>query len=255
MSLNSVEAPSIAPTELPDRLAAPLTATPCNSCKHRKSNFCGVLFGNEDDPGAIRKRHRSTTARHNIPGTSDVSETLVICEGWAVRFVQLPNGKRQILSIVLPGDLVSAASIFDEKKHTFSVQAVTNVRYCYLKSEDIHARMADDPSLVKAWAQLAASENQNADEHLVDLGQRSAQERVASLILRIMERFEKRGQLRNMEFPFPLRQRHIADLTGLTPVHVCRVLSAFRKDGIFELEADAAKILNYPALQAVAVPV
>jgi CRP/FNR family transcriptional regulator len=252
MSLNVVETPANSPNGAHLRLAATSTTSPCNSCKHRRLNFCGVL-GSED--GTIRKRHRSTTARHNVPGASDVSEgTLIICEGWAVRYIQLPNGKRQVLSVVLPGDLVSPASIFDRQKHEFSVQAVTDVRYCHLKSEDIQAKMASDPSVVNAWAQLTADENRNADDHLVDLGQRSAQERIASLILRIMAQFENRGELKDMEFPFPLRQQHIADLTGLTPVHVCRVLSAFRKDGIFQIEGGAAKVLDYPALESIAYP-
>ena len=56
---------------------------------------------------------------------------LVICDGWAVRFVQLPNGKRQILSVLMPGDLVSPTSML-EGQLAFSIQAVTDVRYCYL---------------------------------------------------------------------------------------------------------------------------
>ena len=250
MPLNTVETPSSSPNGPRLRIASTSTTSPCNSCKHRRLNFCGVL-GGED--GTIRKRHRTTTARHNVPGASEVSEgTLVICEGWAVRYVQLPNGKRQVLSVVLPGDLVSPASIFDQQKHAFSVQAVTDVRYCHLKSEDIQAKMAGEPSVLNAWAQLTADESRNGDDHLVDLGQRSAQERIASLILRILAQFENRGELQDMEFPFPLRQQHIADLTGLTPVHVCRVLSAFRKDGIFQIEGGIAKISDLAALQGIA---
>ena len=112
----------------------------CNTCQFHSSNFCGALFGTTGRPMAIGGKHREIAARQNIYRAGELNEgVLVICDGWAVRFVQLPNGKRQILSVLLPGDLVSPTAIF-EGQFGFSVQAVTDVRYCYFPFADVRAR-------------------------------------------------------------------------------------------------------------------
>jgi CRP-like cAMP-binding protein len=114
----------IEPRSVPPRAPCNLPASPqppCQTCHFRKSNFCGVLFGENNERDAIETKHRSTAARQNIYRAGEPNEgVLVICEGWAVRFVQLPNGRRQILSVVMPGDLVSATSIL-ERQFAFSV--------------------------------------------------------------------------------------------------------------------------------------
>ncbi len=150
-------------------------------------------------------------------------------------------GKRQILSVLLPGDPVSPTSIF-EHRFSFSIQAVTEVRYCYLPFAEVRARICDNPSLFDVWLRLTAAEQRDADKRLVDLGQRTAQERIAALIVHVMLRCEQRGKLLDDEFPFPLSQQQIADFTGLTPVHTCRVLSSLRKSAICDVGRGFVKI-------------
>ncbi len=222
---------------------------PCNTCHFRSSNFCGALFGRSGQPMAIRGKHREIAARQNIYRAGEGNEgVLVICDGWAVRFVQLPNGKRQILSVMLPGDLVSATSML-EGQLGFSVQAVTDVRYCYFPFAEVRARIRNNPPLFDAWLRLTAAEQRDADKRLVDLGQRTAQERIAALIVHVMQRCEQRGELVDDEFPFPLSQQQIADFTGLTPVHTCRVLSALRKNAVCDVGHGFVKIMERRELQ------
>ena len=222
---------------------------PCNTCHFRSSNFCGALFGRSGQPMAIRGRHRETAARQNIYRAGEASEgVLVICDGWAVRFVQLPNGKRQILSVVLPGDLVSPTSML-EGQFGFSIQAVTDVRYCYFPFAEVRARIRNNPSLFDSWLRLTASEQRDADKRLVDLGQRTAQERIAALLVHVMQRCEQRGDGIGDEFPFPLSQQQIADFTGLTPVHTCRVLSSLRKNAVCDVGHGVVKVMERRELQ------
>jgi CRP/FNR family transcriptional regulator, anaerobic regulatory protein len=235
-----VNARGIVPT-LPD--------PPCNTCHFRSLNFCGALFGRSGQPLAIRGRHREIAARQNIYRTGEINEgVLVICDGWAVRFVQLPNGKRQILSVVLPGDLVSPTSML-EGQLGFSIQAVTDVRYCYFPFAEVRSRIRSNPALFDAWLRLTAAEQRDADKRLVDLGQRTAQERIAALIVHVMHRCEQRGELVDGEFPFPLSQQQIADFTGLTPVHTCRVLSSLRKNAVCDVGHGFVKVIERRELQ------
>ncbi len=222
---------------------------PCNSCQFRAQNFCGELFGGTGQPRTIAGKHRKIAARQNIYRAGEVNEgVLLICGGWAVRFVQLPNGKRQILSVVMPGDLASPTSML-EGQLAFSIQAVTEVRYCYLPFAEVRARIRNNPSLFEAWLRLTAAEQRDADKRLVDLGQRTAQERIAALVVHVMMRCEQRGELRGGEFPFPLSQQRIADFTGLTPVHTCRVLSSLRDNAVCDVGHGLVKVMDRGELQ------
>ena len=244
---------------IPDRTADRPAATgsqpsssPCDRCRYRRTNFCGVLIDDGPSHGLAIKRHHSKGARQTIQrGGEDDDGVIVLCEGWAIRFVQLPNGKRQILSIVLPGDLVSAAAAFDPDA-LFSVQAVTAVRYRYYDKEYVRSRIESDRDDMRAWLKIMTAEQRDADMHRVDLGQRTAQERVAALFLRLAERFEARDHAPVKEFPFPLRQQQVGDLTGLTPVHVCRVLNVLRNEHICEVSAGVVQIHNRSELERLA---
>ena len=135
-----------------------------------------------------------------------------------------------------------------EEQLEFSIQAVTRVRYCTLPFAEVRSKICDNPALFELWLRLTAAEHREADRRLVDLGQRPAQERVAALVVHVMLRSEERGDVEDDAFVFPLSQQQIADCTGITPVHACRVLSAMRKDGICDVRHGAVRIIDRPEL-------
>ena len=99
--------------------------------------------------------------------------------------------------------------------------------------------------LSKVWIE----EKDRADQLIVDLGRRTADERIARLMLNLSERLSQRCMTRTtensgLEMEFPLRQHHIADATGLTPVHVSKVLSEFRRSGLIKISDRALTILD-----------
>jgi len=238
-----VSAPDIVPV---------MPQSPGKTCRPLGSQFCGALSGGEGGCDGPPTAHRFTAARRNIYRAGESSDGVpVICEGWAVRFFQLPNGKRQILSVLLPGELVSASAIF-ERQFPFSIQAVTEVRHCLLPYARVRARLQQDADLLDCWFRLSAAEYHDADKRLVDLGQRTAQERIAALILHLLLRFQDRDEVVDDEFPFPMSQQQIADFTGLTPVHTCRVLSQLRKNAICDISHGTAKVIDRDELQRLA---
>jgi CRP-like cAMP-binding protein len=242
-------APATSPHVTPDAIAA-AAQRPCETCRFQKLNFCGALFGGgREQP---QGRHKAIAARHNIYRAGEPNEGVqIVCSGWAVRFIQLPDGKRQILSVIMPGDLISPTALF-EPQFAFSVQAVTGVRYCIFPFADVRARLRDNPALLDLWIRLAAAEHRETDRRLVDLGQRTAQERIAGLVAHVMLRAEQRGDLNDGQFAFPMSQQQIADFTGLTPVHTCRVLSALRRTGVCDVGHGAVRLLDRAELQRLA---
>ena len=107
--------------------------------------------------------------------------------------------------------------------------------------------------LSRVWIE----EKDRSDQLIVDLGRRTADERIARLILNLAERLSQRRMTRTtetsaVEMEFPLRQHHIADATGLTAVHVNRVMSAVRSAGLIETNERSLTILDLPGLRRAA---
>lgn len=175
----------------------------------------------------------------------------VICQGWAATAMTLWDGRRQILSFLLPGDMVSAASIF-ETANRCADEAVTDVRYRTFPRAGIIEALSRRPDLLATITRLWADETARADELAIDLGRRDAAERVASLILHLAPRLLKRGMMQGQTMDFPLRQHHIADAVGLTVVHVGSVLAEFRRAGLVEINGRALTLADPAALRRLA---
>jgi len=171
----------------------------------------------------------------------------VFCAGWGFRFLQMPNGRRQILGFLLPGDVL-VGSLLHERLH-FSVKALTAIQVSTMKRTEVQARIAMNVHILWAAAECCANEVRTADETIAALGQFSAEERIAHLFLQLMKRIASRNVIRDERYRVPLRQQHIADAVGLTPVHVSRVLSTFRERRLADLSNGVLEVFDLRELQ------
>lgn len=173
----------------------------------------------------------------------------VICSGWAAAYVNLPNGDRQILSFILPGELVSASLIFSGGQNVW-VEAISDVQYRSFARADLIREIIRNPQSFAFISDVWMEEKRRADRLVVDLGRRTAEERIASLFLDLIGRLRARELVQaDGSVEFPLRQHHIADATGLTSVHVSKVLSDFRRRGIFTLSERVLMVADGAALK------
>ncbi len=197
--------------------------------------------------------HTAAT-RRTIRHPKEWSEfVLVICSGWAVSSIALPDGRRQVLSILLPGDIVCATSLF-EPISGYAVDAITDVSYRRFKRTDLKALLSRNYGLFERLAKIWTDESERADQLALDLGRRRADERVARFILNLADRLVKRGMADGQTMDFPLRQRHIADATGLTAVHVSKVLGEFQRLGMIKILDRALTIVDEKELRRVGAP-
>jgi CRP/FNR family transcriptional regulator, anaerobic regulatory protein len=195
--------------------------------------------------------HKKIRAYKNIKSAGEQSDRVyVVCDGWAFRFVLLPDGRKQILSILIPGDVITPTRLFDENVR-FSVQALTDMQYCGFASSILKAKLIADLAFLDAWANLLVAERHHHFGLLIDLGSRTADERIAHLILDLKLRLKRRGMMVERSFVFPLSQRLIAAATGLTPEHVSRVMGSFRREGLIENGKGFLRIVNLPGLQRI----
>ncbi len=228
----------------------------CAGCAIRPLNICGSLvWTNPDAP--LRPRsddwqvHRKTRAGRNIKSAGETLDRVdVICAGWAFRFVQLLDGRKHVLSILSPGDVITPTRPF-EARVRFSVQAATDVRFCGYSRQTLKERLATDPRLSETWADLIVAERLRNLGLLIDLGCRSAEERIAHLLLDLRARLQQRGLASEGEPAMPLSRRLIAGATGLTPEHVSRVIGGFLKQGLVETGTVSLTIRDPEGLQSI----
>ena len=154
------------------------------------------------------------------------------------------------MNFLLPGDLFSATSVFEQQFH-FSVKALTEIQISGMRRAEVQARLAINPDILTTLAKFCIAETEAADRMLTALGQYSAEERIAYLLLHLMQRIAARSVIREQRYPFPLRQQHIAAAVGLTSVHVSRVVSLFRERGIVELSDGVLQVFNLPELERI----
>ena len=211
------------------------------------------IEGDQCNPSAIRPVSTHTvSARRVIFRQRDLHDVVpVICQGWAASAVTLSDGSRQILSFLLPGDIVSTSLLFGPAAHCM-VEAVTEVHYCCFRRDHLKANLLSEPDLLDKLYKIWVEWTLRAHDLAVDLGRRTAEERIARLILGLRERLATRGMAQSDTMEFPLRQHHVADATGLTPVHVSKVLSEFRRRRLIEINDRSLTILDPVEFQRVA---
>lgn len=180
-------------------------------------------------------------------GESD-AELYTLYSGWAFRHQTLPDGRRQILNFFLPGDLIGfQASLIAAAEH--SVEALTDIEVCVFPRKRVWRIFREMPELAFQLAWLGAREEGMVDDNLTSVGQRTARERMAALILSLFRRAQHLSLVDEGAFEFPLRREHLADALGLSLVHTIKTWSALRKAGLFTQSGTRLHLLN-PKLTA-----
>jgi CRP-like cAMP-binding protein len=159
----------------------------------------------------------------------------------------LPDGRRQVVSVFIPGDLCDA-NVFMLKEMDHSIGAITRLSYAEIGPADFENLMERSPRIAQAmwWHQLVIAATQR--EWTTNVGRRSAYERVAHLLCELFTRLRAVGLTNDGECDFPLTQNDLADCTGLTSVHINRTLQDLRRSGMIALERRTLGIPDFDRL-------
>ena len=156
-------------------------------------------------------------------------------------------GRRQFLGIQVPGDYVDLPGFLLDH-HDMGAEALGPVELNALSSEQMQSLETEAPALIQNLWRLSLIEAAIGRHWIFRIGRLGGRARVASFFCEMLVRLYARGLCTFDGFDLPLTQTDLAEVSGMTPVHVSRMLSELREEGICAFAQGAVQILNLPAL-------
>jgi CRP/FNR family transcriptional regulator, anaerobic regulatory protein len=221
----------------------------CDDCKVRLFSICGAL-----DPSELDELNRISQVR-NFPAKATLFEqgTLAgsvfnVTDGGVRLCKSLPDGRRQIVGFALPGDFLGLALM---DRYGVAAEAVTQVRVCRFARSAFLAFVDGRPHLLRRLHQFAGHELSLAQDQMLLLGRRTAEEKVAAFLLNLQARYGRIGAT-SVTVPLPMSRQDIADYLGLTIETVSRTLTKLAREKALLLVPDGVRLLGRGRLQQLA---
>jgi CRP/FNR family transcriptional regulator len=207
----------------PDRPAS------CDLCQVRETSICGELGPREFS------RIEKTMARRAIPKGRALMEEggpndalYVVVQGSFRLSKHLDDGRRQITGFLFPGDFIGVRAT---KASAYTAEALEDSRVCYFPHKFLDAIAADCPGVKDRLIARGQTEYHKAQDHIVLLGKKSAEERVASFLRMVADAIGNSAEGAVIETPLPMPRQDIADYLGLRHETLSRTLAALKKKG------------------------
>jgi CRP/FNR family transcriptional regulator len=221
----------------------------CIDCTVRPFSICAAL----DKPELRELEHLSRHAHFASGETVFAQEEIAtsfynVLEGVLRLYKLLPDGRRQIVGFALPGDFLGMAA---SARHGYSADAIGPVTVCQFLKSSFARFIENKPHLLRRINELTVRELSQAQQHMVLLGRRSAEERVASFLIGWRDRLAAlKGPLRTV--PLPMSRQDIADFLGLTIETVSRTFTKLERDGVIEIAPGRVGFLDAARAEALA---
>jgi CRP-like cAMP-binding protein len=178
------------------------------------------------------------------------SQCCLILDGWTCRYKIVGEGKRQILSFHIPGDIPDLQSLhIPTMDH--SLATVTKATVAFIPHESVRELAARFPGIAAIFWRDALIDAAIFREWMVGMGRRSAFEQVAHLFCELYLKLQAVGLAEGFCCPMPITQLDLADALGLTSVHVNRVLKEMRGESLIRLRSRTLVIEAWDELQRV----
>jgi CRP-like cAMP-binding protein len=172
----------------------------------------------------------------------------LLVDGYVCRSKTTDTGKRQILSIHIPGEIPDLQSlhlhVLDHDMTTLSRSTIA-----FITHEALRTITRERPLIAEALWRETLIDAAVFREWIVNVGRRSAVSRLAHLLAEIGRRLQVMGLAAGDRFELPMTQLDIADALGLTPVHINRVVQELRRAGLLELRKHTVFLPDLPRLK------
>ena len=172
----------------------------------------------------------------------------LILEGFACRYKVLADGTRQIMAYLVPGDFCDL-HVFILKQMDHTIATLSRCTVVKIPRARI-LELTERPAIARAFWWAALVDEATLREWLVNVGARPAEQRVAHLLCELLVRLRVVGLADGGQYELPLTQQELGDTTGLSNVHVNRVLQHLRREGLITLKDKKLVILDVERLEA-----
>ncbi len=180
-----------------------------------------------------------------------LSESNLLVEGIVARYKDLSDGQRQIMELHVAGDFVDLHG-FLLKRLEHNVGALTPIRLAIVPHDRLRAVTEDYPHLARLLWLSTLIDASIHREQILSVGRRSALSRIAHMICELYLRLEVVDLASGGRFELPLTQGDVADATGLTSVHVNRMLKSLRDEGLVTFRGGEVIIHDWDRLRQIA---
>lgn len=224
-----------------------------NSPLLKKFNIVISLGPEEEDfIKEMERERRPTTARTDLVKQGEKYQKIgLLHSGWAIRYKTLSDGRRHIINFLLPGDAYGVFSnLFEMADH--SITMLTDGVLSVFEPETLVESYKRFPKVAAAFTWFAAREEALIAEHAAGLGQRTAFERLAHILLELYHRLDVVGLTLDGRFSMPVTQEILADTLGLSLVHANRTLRKLREANLIDTDGQTVTLKDYDRLAKLA---
>ena len=228
--------------------------TSCRACPLRPLKLFHEPSGEELElvQSLKRREHVLSAGTALIHEGQTDAPLYTLLEGWAFRYKTLSDGRRQILSFLLAGDFIGVQQkMGDAAAH--GVETLTDARFCVFHRDSLWELHRRSPMMGFNITWLTAHEESMVDDTLLSVGRRSAEERIASLLILLFKRAAAlQADAGAGGVSFPLTQQHIADGLGLSLVHTNKTLRKLERRGLHRIADGRLHLRDVKALARLA---
>ena len=204
----------------------------CSGCPARALSVCGAIPANDAGCVSAVVSHRRASAGDALLNEGDRADSVLnIIDGTVKVYKLLPDGRRQITGFLHPGDLLGLAH---DDSYTASAEALTPVRYCVYPRRQFERLLDGSRPMEKFLLARVSNELIAAQEQMVMLGRKTAQEKIASFLVMLLDR-ARRNNRQSDRMVVPMTRADIADYLGLTTETVSRGFTRLKDRGMIEL--------------------
>jgi CRP-like cAMP-binding protein len=228
------------------------TDEPLNKLIKKLRNLAPIDAEDERTVRALRYREARIGARAYLVREGSVpKECCLLLKGYAARNKLAIDGGRQIVSFHVPGDILDLQHLFlDRADH--NVQAVTESTVAWIPMDDLRRLIARRPTVATAFWRDSLIDASIFREWVLNVGRRDAKTRIAHMLCEFVVRNAAAGIGTPAGMIIPFTQEEIADATGLTPIHVNRMLRLLTEDGLIGRSERHLQIKEWAGLRRIA---
>lgn len=178
-----------------------------------------------------QRRRRFVPGRDLVQQGQSKQAAYILASGWVCSYKIQRDGTRQIVDFQIPGDFLGLRGLLlRTSDHSF--EPVNEIQAAEVLASDLLEAFTSTPRLATAVLWAASRDEALVVEHLVGVGRRDADARMAHFLLEMGARLALVGIGSKEGYDCPLTQYHLADALGLSAIHVNRVLRLLRERGL-----------------------